>query len=710
MPTNPYDSDDAWRRLRINPGAANPRAGEGIYQNDSYTGSVAANDWDGALANGSADVRHFFDESFLRHLDGMGSNAGVQAHPGGMFTVNRRRGNRSTWNDNTRHQYEQAAYRYNPNTGALDQVSGWMPHDITSSAESFRDGVELAAVFAALPVAGYFAAGAMGGATAIGVEAGGAAAGAAGASGAGAAAAGGAGGAGGAGSGTVWNAALAESAMGGSAAAGTGGSLVGVSSATPGYMGAYNAAIASGMTAQQASQVAMTAASNGGGASAASMYQQLATRYGPQIAQQIVRGASNGSGGSGGQGSGGAGLGGLAALGLGAAALSSGSDGGEYDAIFQRVMQQHLADAQTSRGRADDEWNTYTSTFLPAATRLAERAATYDTQGRRDSAGAEASAQAGLQAQHARDAIGRDVTRRGGSLTGGNAVGLDAAQRFSAASGAAAADRNARVDVERTGIGLNQAVAQIGNTIANRSMGLSQMGTGQLNAGASTAATAEGNQIRRDAIRAQQIAGLGQLAGYGAQNGWFDSLGRWVTNGLGGLGSGTGGGSTGSTGGGAGGEPYPAYPAPSGGGSEYSDPMYAGGTPGFYDGSTGDTYENYDPGYYYDYMKTDGVGRSDPRGGVRAQPAAPPRGLAGSRGYTQSYRPGGRNAGAYRAPAPGGLAAARPARAPYTNHRLTGSQPIGGTAPGMMHAGGTAGFYQPGGAGYRNPDEETTWA
>lgn len=480
----------------------------------------------------------------LRLGDGVplnGSRQLVRQNEDGTVTVNTLRGDPSTWvgqestfgGSHTR-PYETATYRHvtrpDGQTG-LELINDFQRYQETDVRDNYEDFAKWAAVAGGAAYFGPMLAGAEGvaGAAALSAEGGGAAA------------------AGGAGATTyapAMNAALAESAVGtagyGASSAGVGNGLS-IASGGLGMTGAqtsaYDAAIAAGQTPAQASAAASAAGNAGGSSQTMSAAQrQLLQRGLTTVAGQALNG-----GGSGVAGSSRAGLALAGLAGLGALASTGDSASGDTGAIFDQVIQRQLASASNNQGRADQEWATYTNTFLPAAMRMAETAANFDTAGRRAEAGAEAVAGVDRQFEAGRGAQRRDLARAGVQLGSGRAATLDDASRFAQATASAGAERTARRDIENTGIQLTNNVANFGGQMANRSMGLSQLASGQNNAAASVAGTAANQQIQRDAIRSGQLSGLGQLAGYAGQNGWLNGLGDWV-KGL--TGGGGGGGNT----------------------------------------------------------------------------------------------------------------------------------------------------------------------
>jgi hypothetical protein len=148
----------------------------------------------------------------------------------------------------------------------------------------------------------------------------------------------------------------------------------------------------------------------------------------------------------------------------------------QSDVSFDTLIQRALQSQATNDGRSQQVWDEYLNTYMPAARRMADTAANYDTEGRRDAAGAEAVAGVDAQLARQRDAFGRDIRATGGTLSAGRGATLDLAQRFAGARGGAAADRSARQQVENTGIALTQGVVSQGNQVAGLANSTSALG------------------------------------------------------------------------------------------------------------------------------------------------------------------------------------------------------------------------------------------
>lgn len=216
-----------------------------------------------------------------------------------------------------------------------------------------------------------------------------------------------------------------------------------------------------------------------------------------------------------------------------------------FDPKFLEIINQQLESSRANDARSAQQWQQYTNLFMPAEQRMAETAANYDTPGRRAAAASEAVAGVDAQFQRGREAQNRDLGRAGVSLTSGRALTLDSAQRFAQAKAAAGADRQARNQVEATGMSLTDNVAKFGRGLpstgleaARLALGGSQAAGGSLSqqqstynaslvpsmqgynnaSGSTQAAGMQFGNIAQTALAQQQMAnagmaGLGQLAG-----------------------------------------------------------------------------------------------------------------------------------------------------------------------------------------------------
>lgn len=151
-----------------------------------------------------------------------------------------------------------------------------------------------------------------------------------------------------------------------------------------------------------------------------------------------------------------------------------------FDPRFEQLIDSALASQQTQDARSAEQWDLYRELGLPAERRLADAAANFDTPERRAQEAEAAVAGVDRQFEAQRDAQRRQLARTGSSVSGNRALTLDAASRFANAKTSAAADRNARRQVEATGLSLTDAVAARGRGMT--STGLQAAGLA-LNAG-----------------------------------------------------------------------------------------------------------------------------------------------------------------------------------------------------------------------------------
>ena len=137
----------------------------------------------------------------------------------------------------------------------------------------------------------------------------------------------------------------------------------------------------------------------------------------------------------------------------------------QFDPKFLALLDQAMKSQATQDQRSAQQWDTYTTTFLPAEKRLAELSLNYDTPGRRNEAAGAARAQIGLEGAQQRDAQGRALNRAGVSLSSGRSLTLDNASRLTEAKASAGADQNARRQVETTGLSLLDNAAKFGRNL-----------------------------------------------------------------------------------------------------------------------------------------------------------------------------------------------------------------------------------------------------
>ena len=216
-----------------------------------------------------------------------------------------------------------------------------------------------------------------------------------------------------------------------------------------------------------------------------------------------------------------------------------------YAPMFDRIISANIESQATADERSKEQWDNYMRVFAPTEERLATQALGYDTPTRRGEAAAEAVAGVDAQFDRSRQQRMRDLGRAGISLDSGRAMTLNMAESFARAKAAAGADRQARQQVEITGMNLVDNAAKLGRGLAGTSLqaqglGLSagQAGTGAIgsqgafhNAGmgaaqgfyggalsgfsgaGSTYANIAQQQAQARQASASALGGLGSLAG-----------------------------------------------------------------------------------------------------------------------------------------------------------------------------------------------------
>ncbi len=151
-----------------------------------------------------------------------------------------------------------------------------------------------------------------------------------------------------------------------------------------------------------------------------------------------------------------------------------------FDPKFSAMIDAALKSQQTQDDRSAQQWDQYTTTFMPAEKKLADASMSYDTPGRREEVAGQARAGVANEFAAARDEFGRTLGRRGVSLSSGNGASLAMSGQLAEAKASAAADRSARNQVEATGLSLLDNTVKTGRGLA--STGLQAAGLA-LNAG-----------------------------------------------------------------------------------------------------------------------------------------------------------------------------------------------------------------------------------
>lgn len=199
----------------------------------------------------------------------------------------------------------------------------------------------------------------------------------------------------------------------------------------------------------------------------------------------------------------------------------------EFSPLFRDMIEQSIADAATSRERANAQWDSYTENFAPLEAELAERARDFDTPERREQAAREASMSVGDEFAATRDERNMDLFSAGVQPGSGKALALDNASRIEEAKAKAGAGNDARNKVEMQGLSLIDNAARFGRNmpstgIAAATLAGQQTGQGQGQIGglqglvAAPATTSAG--LLNGAVGANSAAGNLLLGDFNARN------------------------------------------------------------------------------------------------------------------------------------------------------------------------------------------------
>lgn len=188
-------------------------------------------------------------------------------------------------------------------------------------------------------------------------------------------------------------------------------------------------------------------------------------------------------------------------------ALSDPVDTSKWDQLFDNMLsEQNLA---SQRGR--DLWADYTTTFKPAQQKFVDTAMNFDTAPRRESAAQDASGRVAASYDEQRMSAQREMERAGVDPSTIYALGVSS--RLNQAKDEAAAENNARTDVEKTGLNLLKGVVDQGNQVVNQSTQQSNIVTGTTQA-ASNLLTQQGNIQNQNTQNRNGM--ISQLLGTGA--------------------------------------------------------------------------------------------------------------------------------------------------------------------------------------------------
>lgn len=188
-------------------------------------------------------------------------------------------------------------------------------------------------------------------------------------------------------------------------------------------------------------------------------------------------------------------------------ALSDPVDTSKWDQLFANMLSEQSLASQ--RGR--DLWADYTTTFKPAQQKFVDTAMNFDTAPRRESAAQDASGRVASAYDEQRMSAQREMERAGVDPSTIYALGVSS--RLNQAKDEAAAENNARTDVEKTGLNLLKGVVDQGNQVVNQSTQQSNIVTGTTQA-ASNLLTQQGNIQNQNTQNRNGM--ISQLLGTGA--------------------------------------------------------------------------------------------------------------------------------------------------------------------------------------------------
>lgn len=182
----------------------------------------------------------------------------------------------------------------------------------------------------------------------------------------------------------------------------------------------------------------------------------------------------------------------------------------KFDPTFDAILKSALDSQKTSDARSEEQWQQYLKIGMPAENRLAETAANYDTEGRRNEA--EAAARAGIEREGAaaREAQSRTLGRAGISLGSGRALTLDNASRLQQSKASVGAGQAARDKVEATGMSLTDNVAKFGRGMTSTGLQAAQLALG---GGSAATNTLGGQQSTYNASLAPALQGYSGAVG-----------------------------------------------------------------------------------------------------------------------------------------------------------------------------------------------------
>lgn len=202
----------------------------------------------------------------------------------------------------------------------------------------------------------------------------------------------------------------------------------------------------------------------------------------------------------------------------------------EYGPMLKEMLASTLSDQQTTRDRADAQWQSYNDTWKPLEDAYAKKAAEFDTPERRNAAAEAAASEVGSQFDTMRTSAERDMAAAG--LDPSAIQTLGAASRINEATAKAGAANKARTDTEMAGLGLLESGARFGRNMPSTGLAASQLATSQGGAAQSqyqglTSATnapgAAAGSLYSGAIQGNQSAGNLYTQQFNAQNSAMNS-------------------------------------------------------------------------------------------------------------------------------------------------------------------------------------------
>lgn len=202
----------------------------------------------------------------------------------------------------------------------------------------------------------------------------------------------------------------------------------------------------------------------------------------------------------------------------------------EYGPMLKEMLASTLSDQQTSRDRADAQWQSYNDTWKPLEDSFAKKAAEFDTPERRDAAAEAAAAEVGSKFDTMRTSAARDMAASG--LDASAIATLGAASNIEEAKAKAGASNKARTDTEMAGLGLLEAGARFGRNMPTTGLAASQLagqqgsqaqGGYQGLVSATSAPGAAAANLYSGAVGANQSAGNLFTQNFNAQNSAMNS-------------------------------------------------------------------------------------------------------------------------------------------------------------------------------------------